>query len=234
MGATMAKEKTMATAYAINIHMSGDTVQKLINRNFYLFGFKGVRTGGKGGVPLVWIKSNNFSLSTTVDWQEVYEAYTSTSVALDAKTKITASASYRIELGQILKVTSTAGTGNVETQGHAGVISILNTVSKEFNCGISQQTDVGIKPLCAVPLSGNDEDRIEPIERVLLSFATEPVDLGTVIVQAFSQGILIDMTGATGNQRDVTYDKDAGWSWGTGTWAQTISADENIVQYLIL
>ena len=37
--------------------------------------------------------------------------------------------------------------------------------------------------------------------------------LQALMLDAYSQGIMIDMTGAPGNSRSVTYDVNTGWSW---------------------
>jgi hypothetical protein len=62
-------------------------------------------------------------------------------------------------------------------------------------------------------------------------FSTRPVDTGTVIEQAYSTGILVDLTGQ--NSRKLTYDIDGGWSWGGGSWGKQIPAQASLVPLLI-
>src|SRR5882672_5814281 len=102
----------MATDYEITINMSDDTVNKLTNGGYHLYGFKGVRTAlpSTSGAPLVWFKSEKFSKLTTLDWQEQYGGYTSDSEIIPGGV-ITASASYEMNLGDILNITSPSGTG---------------------------------------------------------------------------------------------------------------------------
>ena len=216
--------------YQIDISMSGDTVNALLDQGYNLYAFKAVDTSNRGGAPLVWFKTQNFATDTQIDWQVDYEAYTSLTKIIP-KGKITASNHYPIDLGQTLVVMGTTGTGEVEGKGTEGAISILNQTSTPMTCGISQMVSGSAAPMCAFPLNGNMLDVIAPIEKVLLMFATNTVDTGTVIFQSFSQGVLIDLTAV--NNRTVTYDINTGWSWGTGTWAKKIAPGTDMVPFLI-
>jgi hypothetical protein len=226
----------MATGYAINIHMSDDTVDKLHNGGYQLYGFKGVQSTIKSGAPLVWFQTLNYSGDTKVEWQEQYQAYTTNSESI-ASGRVTATRAYDADLGQVLEVTGQGGTGSVVYGGTAGAISILNKTDprKPFDCGISQVQSIGGKPvampLCAFPLYGNGLDVMAPIQKVLLMFSTLEVNTGTVIYKAYSEGILIDLTGVT--SRDVEFDINAGWSWGGGAWAKRVQANADIVPMLI-
>jgi len=222
------------TDYTINVAMSQDTVDELQNEGFRLYGFKGVQTTIGGGAPVVWFETQTYSIATQITWLETYQAYTSLS-AIVPSGQIKASAAYDIDLGQTLQVTGQAGTGQVAQGGTPGAISIQNTISTKFTCGVSQVQNVNGKPtptpLCAFPLHGNGLDAMAPIELVLLMFATPQINTGTVIYKAFSQGVLINLTGST--ERDVSYDIDKGWTWGGGAWAQTVPADAALSPLLI-
>lgn len=221
-----------ATGYSVQITMSQATVDGLTASGFNLFGFKAVQAAAGGGAPLVWFQTKEFGLKTTVSWEEQYQAYTSLS-AIIANGQITEANSYDIGLGQTLNVTSTSGTGTVDvTHGTAGAISISNGIKSQFTCGISQtQADGTVAAMCAFPLYGLNLDLIAPIEKVLLMFSTSPVNTGTVIEQAYSPGILIDLTGE--NSRDVSYDINEGWSWGGSSWAAPVNAGDSLVPLLI-
>jgi hypothetical protein len=218
--------------YTIDISMSDDTVAKLLGQGFSLFAFKAVDSSNTGGVPLVWFKTQNFATDTLVEWKVDYEAYTSLT-AIVPKGKITASNHYGIDLGQRLVVMGDTGTGNVDKNGVPKAISILNQSPKHkpMTCGIAQLVGGSATPMCAFPLNGTGLDVIAPIEKVFLMFATNKVDTGTVIEQSFGQGILIDLTAA--NERQVTYDIDAGWGWDGGVWATTYPASTEMVPFLI-
>lgn len=215
--------------FEVQISMDAATVEALQNGNFSLYGFKAVQTNQGGGAPLVWFKSQNISLTTQVAWQTQYQAYVSNSAIIPNGT-ITASNEVDIDLGQTWQVQQT-GDGPVVDGGPARAISILNESSRPWTTGISQVVDGAANPLCAFPLYGHSLDVIAPIEKVLLTFATEQVNTGTVIFQSFSQSILIDLTSA--NQRNVTFNINNGWSWGGFNWGRTVPASTDLVPFLI-
>jgi hypothetical protein len=217
------------TPYQVAISMSTATVSALVNGNYLLYGFKAVQAAQGGGAPLVWFNTGTYSASTVVSWQELYQAYTSNS-AIIPNGQIVASFAADIDLGQTLQVQA-GGIGTVVNGGPDVAISVLNQTSTPFTCGISQVQAGVATPLCAFPLYGNGLDVIAPIEKVLLMFSSLPVNTGTVVFQAYSQGILIDLT--ADNQRSVAFDINTGWSWGGFSWAQIVPPSSNLVPLLI-
>jgi hypothetical protein len=222
----------MATPYGINITMDQSTVIALQSSGFSLYGFKGVQTSLQGGAPLVWFQSRQFSLNTDVTWQEKYQAYTSNS-AIIPNGQITASAAYSIDIGQTLNVDNPAGTGKVTTGGVQNAISINNQTTTQFSCGISQVqgTTNTATPLCAFPLFGLGLDAMAPIELVMLEFATASVNTGTVIYQAFSQAVLVDLT--VESQVPVSFNINTGWSANGSPYAKFFPAGTNIAPLLL-
>jgi hypothetical protein len=220
-----------STPYAVTIKMTQDTVNALSEQGFKLYGFKAVKTTAGGGTPVIWFQTTTFGLSTAVTWTEQYQAYTTNSQAI-TNGQITATNAYDIKLQQTLDVTSTTGTGNVDTlHGVASAISILNRTSMPFTCGISQLQSGVAMPMCAFPLNGNMLDVIAPIEQVLLMFSTTAVNTGAVIYQAFSQGVMLNLTSEQSMQ--VSFDINTSWDWGGGPDGQIIPAQANLVPFLI-
>lgn len=244
-GSAAERAAMAGTDYEVHIQMSEDTVNALTDGGYYLYGFKAVQSSNKGGFPLVWFRTQDFGKDTTIQWQENFQAFTTLSQLIPGGT-IIATNSYEVELGDILTVTSTSGTGEVTTGGSAGTIEIANGehITKQFTCGISQQSVLQesvlsqeqndtTTPLCAFPLHGSGSlDVIAPIEKVLLIFSTLPEHKGAVIEQAFSPGLLLDLTGAI-RTRDVQYDINEGWSPTNQPWATSISTNTDLVQLLI-
>ena len=142
---------------------------------------------------------------------------------------ITAGYHTNIDLGEQLNVVA-KGTGSVVSGGPTTAISIYNTTQTPFTCGISEVVEGTAKPLCAFPLYGTQLDVMAPIAKVFLMFSTKPVNTGTVIEQAYSPGIFIDLT--ANNERTVDYAINRGWSW-SGVWAKQIPPNENLVPLLI-
>ena len=222
------RRSTMAD-YEVTITMTPDTVTKLVDGKYNMYGFKAVQSSQGGGVPLVWFKTDTFSATTNVEWQGQYQAYTSRS---DSITNGHVEASYAtdINLGQMLNVVA-GGTGAVVGGGPSTAISIKNTTKTPFTCGISEMTGGKAKPLCAFPLYGLQMDVMAPIEKVLLMFSTTAINTGTVIEKAYSSGIFIDLTSAP--QRDVVFDINNGWDWGGFAWAEQIDPNSNLVPLLV-
>lgn len=218
-----------ATGYGVSIAMNADTVKALSGGGYSLYGFKGVKTKARGGRPLVWFKSVDFGLDTDVSWEVQYKAYTSRSEIIP-NGQIKGLSSYAADLGQKLEVRTPQGTGTV-VAGTKGVISIENLTETLVTCGISEVVDGKAQPLCAFPLYGNGLDAIVPIQKVMLTFATDEVNTGTVIEKAYSQSILIDLTSDA--HQKVSYDINKGWSWGGFSWAQTVRPSADIVPLLI-
>jgi len=217
------------TPYEVTINMTAQTVSQLLAAGFFLYGFKAVQTSMTSGSPVVWFSTQQFSATTTVNWQEQYQAYTSNSQIIPGG-NIVASFAASITLGETLNVEA-GGVGNVTSTGVPTAISILNTVSTPFTCGISELQGASYNALCAFQLFGNNEDVIAPIEKVFLMFSTQPVNTGTVVEQSYGPGLLIDLTAS--NQRSVNYDINAGWSWGGFSWAQQFPPNSNLVPLLI-
>lgn len=225
-------DEAAGSAYQVNLTMSQATVQALQNGNYSLYGFKAVQSTVGGGAPLVWfsIPASSLLTSDTIQWTEQYQAYISNTFPVAPNTTVVASASVAISLGQQWNV-QPGGGDNITTGGPSVAISIDNTTTTPFTCGISMKQNGVFNPLCAFPLYGGGLDVIAPIEKVVLMFSTEPVNTGTVVEQAFSPGIFIDLT--ADNQRAVSFDINQGWSWGGGSWAQQLPANSNLVPFLV-
>jgi hypothetical protein len=225
-------DETAGSPYQVNLTMSQATVQALQNGNYTLYGFKAVQSTMGGGAPLIWFSLPAASLlvNVAVEWTEQYQAYISNTFPVASGTTVVASADVDISLGEQWNVA--AGGGNdVKTEGPRTAISIYNTTATQFTCGISMEQNGEFSPLCAFPLYGGGLDIIAPIEKVVLMFATTPLNTGTVIERAFSPGIFIDLTGD--NQRSVTFDINKGWSWDGGNWGQPVPARATLIPFLI-
>lgn len=219
----------MASDYEIDITLSPATVDALKNGGFALYAFKAVKSSVAGAAPLVWFRTTAFLSTTTVKWQEQYKAYISTDEII-ANGKIQSSADCNIDLGQTAYVTQN---GNISpaSEGSAGAISILNQGNQPWTTGISQMTNGQANPMCAIPLYGKNMDVVVPIEKVLLTFASNTVNTGTVVYKAYAESVLVDLTG--NQERSISFDINNSWSWGTGTWAQTYPANSDLVPLLI-
>ncbi|HST52101.1 MAG TPA: hypothetical protein VLJ61_08830 [Pyrinomonadaceae bacterium] len=232
ISSSLARETAPGSPYEVNITMSLATVQALTNGGYSLYGFKAVASSGqKAGAPLVWfsLPGQDLLTTTSVRWEEDYQAYISNTLSLNPLTQIVASADVDISLGQQWDVQEGGGTDVVD--GLPLAISILNTTDTPYTCGISQLQQGVYNPLCGFPLYGGGLDVMVPIEKVVLTFSTLQVNTGTVIEQAYTSSIFIDLTSE--NTRNVNFDINQQWSWGGGSWAQQIPAGTSFNPFLI-
>jgi hypothetical protein len=199
----------MSTTYGITISMDQNTVDSLSGAGYCLFAFKAVQ-GPTIGVPLVWLETSNYAMSTPVSWQELYQAYSSTSPILNGA-MIEASYSYAVDLGDRFTITSSSGAGSVTTDGSSPTgVDIYNMTTTQFACGISQQNSSGTcNPVSAFLLYGQMQDTLAPVEQVMLMFSIAPVNTGGVMIKSDSQCVMIDLS--TQSSRTVIYKINFGW-----------------------
>lgn len=223
-------KSSAATQYAVQIMMSAQTVTALQQNGYQLYGFKGF-DGPPNSVPVVWFSTNIFSENTTVSWTEQYAAYTSLQTSIAPGTRIVASSSADITLGQ-LDTIGIGGIGTVTNDGTPGEIAVLNATTTPYTCGLSVVNLVtnSANPICAFPLFGNSLDNFAPIELVYFMFATNPIDTGVVIEQAFAAGIQVDLTGGN-TSAALEFDINAGWS-GPGN-TRNYPPDQNLLPVLV-
>lgn len=234
--ASTPKAGTEATSYEVDITMSAATVSQLLSGKYSLYGFKAVQSSG-GGVPLVWFQTQTYATATSIDWSVQYAGYTSESQSFESNPVVTASNTYEVNLGDLLTVDDAAGEAAHSEDGQVkNAVNFANTTSDPFTCGLSLPSSVNPNgpgtPLCAFTLHGKTPElSITPIEKVVLIFATEAYNTGTVIEQAFGEPLLIDVTGVS--SRSVTYDIDAGWGWGNQPWGSIPAVNEFVSSLVI-
>lgn len=221
--------KAALSQYEVDIQMSQDTLQALKQGGYTLLAFKAVQTTISGAAPLVWHQTRQLLMTTSITWQEQYQAYVSASQIIP-NGMIRANSTTDIGLGQTAQI-SANGVMTATDGGTSSAISILNQTTQPWTCGVSQVVENQANPVCAAPLYGNMLDVIAPVEQVLLIFSSAPINTGTVIYKAGSLGLLIDLRRAA--QRTVQFDINKGWSWGGQTWAQLVRPNTDLVPLLI-
>ncbi|MCK8679990.1 MULTISPECIES: hypothetical protein [Streptomyces] len=219
------------TPYMINVAMSPETVQQLAQGNYKLFMFKAVQSAVGGGAPTVWAATTQYSTSTSVAWTEDYYAYASME-EIQNGVDFSSSDTEAIDLGQILQVSGQA-VGSVVDGGTPGAVTVQNTVTTPFTCGLAQPNPTGgglPTPICAFPLYGLNLDLIVPLEKVALVFAAAPYQEGMVIESSIGPAVLADLT--LSNNISLGYDINNGWSW-TGNQASDIPSDQFIETLIV-
>jgi hypothetical protein len=224
--------------FQVTITMATATVSALITSGCLLDAFRAVQNSDLAGRPLLW-QQPPYSATTQIGWDDGYAAYTSES-PIQNGTPVSVGFSAPVTVGQQLEVT-TGGIGQVTAGGYPDAISILNTTTTPYTCGIGGGVGDAPAPYCAFPLYGKTLQVITPLQQILLLFSTAPITPGTVVstlgapqsaaLTTAGPGILIDLD--TANQRTVNYDINTGWSWGGYSWAQEILAGTDLEPLLI-
>lgn len=221
--------KAALSQYEVDIQMSQDTLQALKQGGYTLTALKAVQTTINGAVPLVWFQTNQLQTTTSVAWQDQYQAYVSTSEIIPNGT-IRTNSTTGIGLGQTAQVSAKDVITTVDG-GTSSAISILNQANRPLTCGVSQAVNNQANPVWAAPLHGNMLNVVVPVEQVLLMFSRGPINTGTVMCRAYASALLIDLRRAA--QRTVQFDINNGWSWGGWSWAQQVRPSAELVPVLI-
>jgi hypothetical protein len=218
----------MAHTYQFTIELSPATVDALTQGNFSLLAFQGVQTTAAEGQPVVWIQVTELATTIQVSWSPVYAAYIGQSpIVVDGMSL--ASSMAPIDFGQILQVGQN-GVINVTDGGPAGAMSVLNTTTTPWTCGLIGMTTIPA-PITAFPLYGNAMIGMVPGTQVLFVFGSYPTQPGQILDRTLAQGVLVDFS--TGDQRSATFDINTGWSFGGQSWAQIIPPNTSLQKTLI-
>lgn len=213
-----------ATPYNISIKMSDKTLEGLDLSKASLYLFKASASSMGGGAPTVWSSTQAFSNDTEINWTESYAAYAAVGEVRNGVT-FNGSSAKNLDLGESLLVAESAIT-KVSKVGTPGWITVTNTTTTPFACGLAQPgpADGKVAPICAFPLYGLHSDLIQPIEKVALVFATEAYKQGTVIEGSIGPAVLVDLTGQ--QSAALTYDINGGWSWAPTEPVSDIASGE--------
>ena len=213
---------TSAASYQVTITLSDTTLEALISGGFSLCVLKATATTAGGGEPLFWLVTKQFASSTVVQWTAACAVGT-----IQFQQDVTIVATVPIDYGQVLNLPD----GTISGGGLPDAMSMLNTTSSQYTSALCSASGGNYSPTAAIPLYGNMMNAFAPIERVLLMFTTSPARPGEPIQRAYAQGLLVDLTSAT--SRAVSFDINAGWSWGDGGWGKTVPPNTLLTPLLI-
>jgi hypothetical protein len=228
------------SGFQLNISMSKDTVDDLAGNGSQLYVLRAVQSSDQSGRPVVWSVTKDFSVLTTLRVPAGLQVYTSFD-SVTKGTQIDVAFTAGIQTGQTLRVGNNA-IGTVKLNGLAGTVSILNTTTTPFACGLSGTDNDGkLAPFCAFPLFGKNKSTITPLDRILLQFFTDSIETGAVLEGPLARnldatttpGLLIDMTGAS--PATVSFDINQGWKWNPGVVnAKRVPPNAKLVDLLIV
>ena len=222
----------MSDGYSITLDLNDpDTQNFLIGKSLRVY--KGVQTGATG-LPVVWFSQNSFGNTVTLAWQEQYAGYVADGGTPRPGITINDMSSKSMNLGQELTAAN-SGTVTVTNTGLAGAITVTNSGNRDWMCGMGQMVNGAFNPFCAFDLGGEGESVImEPYEKVVLVFeSTRQIDTGTVVAEALSASLSIELDGSNPS-RSVVFRKADGWSGNTEGWATQNKHDLDLAAALIV
>jgi hypothetical protein len=188
---------------------------------------RAVNAQSPSGLPVVWFQTSQYSMVTEVPVDENYGAYSSTSAVMP-NAMVNPSTLSAIQTGQTYVIDGRSGT--VQPGGSPSAITIMNVAMNQLTAGTAAAYQGRLNPVCALPVYGQMSSVIEPAEQVLLMFSSFPVNDGTMLANALSPGLLVDLAGA--QNRTVSYDVNQGWVW-QGSWGRGVQAGESLPPILL-
>jgi hypothetical protein len=220
--------------YRINISIDQASLDALYRSKYSLYGLLAFQSSDPSGMPLVWFRSQAYSMRNVIELPGSCEAYTSFSTATSPDRVIRAGFSVPILPGQLLTLAGPGGTGRVGPGAYSPeAISILNGLAIPFGCGISLAFDGTPSPICLLPLYGSAVQSLAALPQILLMFSTASFAPGTVVAKTSGPGLLVDLGQV--EAPTVGFDINRGWRWDDGApWATSVESLSEIAELLNL
>jgi len=218
--------------YSVTIDLNdSDTLTFLRGKNLRVYKSVG---SDSSGLPVVWFSQNQLSQSVTFSWTETYGGFVTDGGTPTQGISVKDVSEHSMTLGQIIKA-SNDGNVSLSNGGVEGAITVQNTDTRDWMCGMGQEVNGTFSPICAFDLGGKDESVIMmPYEKVLLVFeSSKQIDTGTVIAEAISASCTIELDGKN-RDRIVSFRKSTGWTTNTDVWVTLNSNDLDLATTLIV
>lgn len=218
----------MSTVYQVTIQLESATLQSLLDNGYSLFAFQPIQATAQGQ-PVLWIQTAALAATISIQWPAAYAAYISESPIV-VNGRILMSSEADIQLGQVMQV-GPEGSFKVTDDGPPDAMSVLNTTTTQYSCGLAVKGGAGTGPIAAFPLYGSSMVAMAPLPKLFLLFESYPATSGQILDRTLAQGLLVDLSAAT--ERQVSFDINAGWSAGSAPWATPFPANTRLSQILI-
>jgi hypothetical protein len=223
------------TTYTVTLNFPQSTVDFFKAHGYTLFGFKGIQAGG-GAASTIWLTIGGNQLynntQQVITWQENYYIG-ETSTQISGGANVVGSNPYAtgpVALGK--EYTYTGSWNSLPTTGPTpDAFAILNSQNQLNNFYVTQQVAAGGTSQQAyivvqqVTGSGGSDDFV-PVETVAFILANNQQQVGTIITQAFSAGVVATLIGAS-TSATLSYDINNGWT-SSDSSIQTFSQNDSI------
>lgn len=227
--------------YRIEIALPAATVTALVAGGYALCTLFAVRAQNAAARPTVAAVTAAIMPRMRVEWSDMVQAYTSAS-AIVARQPVDIGFSAEIAPGQTC-IVAAGGVGTVMAEGAPTAISLLNTTTTSFTCGLAHAAPAAPVPvpLCAAPLYGGHLAMLVPAPRVVLAFTTERLQPGIVVDRSLSGtddagtcSQLLAVTASAEAPRPIIFDINLGWRWGDFAWATMLPQTTDLVPLLTM
>jgi len=143
--------------YSVTIDLNdSDTLTFLRGKNLRVYKSVG---SDSSGLPVVWFSQNQLSQSVTFSWTETYGGFVTDGGTPTQGISVKDVSEHSMTLGQIIKA-SNDGNVSLSNGGVEGAITVQNTDTRDWMCGMGQEVNGTFSPICAFDLGGKDESVI--------------------------------------------------------------------------
>ncbi|MCT8266876.1 hypothetical protein NYQ83_06275 [Afifella sp. JA880] len=212
----------------VTIELDNATLSQLSKQGARLYVLRAVTSADRTGQPTVWYTNSALLASNYVSWDATYEAYISTD-PLTAYEVVRPQSKTKIAPSQVA-VISEPGTLTTQTGDLEGRFQIENSSKTAYTCGIIGDSAVGGN-YCAFHVTVGGLVVITPTDKVFFMFASQKFDVGTIILQSFGAGIVVDVPSGNTN---LNFNINSGWSVDTSTNFELVAAGEKLQEKLII
>ncbi|MBP0017908.1 MAG: hypothetical protein J7647_10165 [Cyanobacteria bacterium SBLK] len=235
-----------AIPYEVDISLDRDTRAFLKSQGYSLYAFKGI-DAGKGAASTVWFElTGDQELYNQplieIKWQEDYYIG-ETTTAIKSGAQVIGTSPYvdpsnvkSVDVGEVYIYEGVNWDANPKPSINPDSFEILNQPKLVDNFYVSQSNSVNSKAADSyivvqeLPGAGGLGD-FKPIETVSFIFTTRPVKRGTIIVTAFTPGIIATVPN-DGVPLPLTYTPSGGWSGPSGN-TQTLEFGDDIYEAML-
>ncbi|HEX6038082.1 hypothetical protein [Longimicrobium sp.] len=203
------------------ITLDETTCDLLADAGAWLYALSSARAWSAAALPLVWMRTREYSLSTRVEWEKDVHAFTAQAVFPPADL-VFPGFTTPVDAGDVLTVTRRSGIGTVALQDAFAGIELLNATDTLFTAGLSRRVQGAVAPFCALPLHGGALEGVAPGSDILLFFSTVDAEPGTVLPVSSGPGMLVD-TGAA-PEYAFSFHIDHGWTGEEGCPVRRVPA----------
>lgn len=233
----------------ITLNLDNATVNSFSASGIKLLAWKSVGNSDLATKPLIWSVFQTLFQTNYVSYDSPFSAYTAECTTITEGTVVLPNSQYPIETDQTLALTAKGG-ATVVSGGTAGAVTVTNSDSVSYLCGLSQAEGAqqAMVPYCAATIYPGFAETFYPVDKVLLAFSSaalaqgeyigslagspvsQPAAVSNRATAIFGMSmLLVDLSAS--DSRTVSYSMDQGWS--NDLWSKQYPATTPLSSILI-